>query len=72
MPILDEDAPKQQKQARMSDEMDKWKSGSLKSSSGQPVTKRKQAIAIALNESGQSYKSRGPKKGPRKVIKAKR
>ncbi len=30
--------------------MDEFKHGSLKSSSGQKVTKRKQAVAIALSE----------------------
>ncbi len=30
--------------------MDEYKHGSLQSSSGQKVTKRKQAVAIALNE----------------------
>jgi hypothetical protein len=30
--------------------MHEWKSGTLKSSSGQKVTSRKQAIAIALSE----------------------
>jgi hypothetical protein len=30
--------------------MDEYKHGSLKSSSGQKVTKRKQAVAIALSE----------------------
>lgn len=36
--------------------MDEWKSGSLKSSSGQKITDRKQAIAVALSEAGLSNK----------------
>lgn len=36
--------------------MGEYKSGSLKSSSGAKVTSKKQAIAIALSESGQSKK----------------
>jgi len=39
--------------------MKEFKSGSLKSSSGQKVTNRKQGIAIALSEAGLS---RGKKK----------
>ncbi len=35
-----------------------FKGGKLKSSSGQKVTKRKQAIAIALSEAGLSRKRR--------------
>lgn len=38
--------------------MDEYKSGKLKSSSGKKVTKPKQAIAIALSESGQSKKKK--------------
>jgi hypothetical protein len=40
----------------MKGEMDKWKAGTLKSSSGDKVTSQKQAIAIGLSESGQSKK----------------
>lgn len=36
--------------------MKEFKSGSLKSSSGQKVKSRKQAIAIAMSESGQARK----------------
>lgn len=36
--------------------MDEWKSGKLKSSSGQKVSDRQQAIAIALSEAGLSKK----------------
>jgi len=35
-----------------------FKGGTLKSSSGKPVTKRPQAIAIALSEAGQSRKKK--------------
>ncbi len=34
--------------------MHEFKEGDLRSSSGEKVTKRKQAVAIALSESGQS------------------
>lgn len=37
--------------------MHEFKEGELRSSSGAPVKKRKQAIAIALSESGQSRKT---------------
>ena len=37
--------------------MDEWKSGKLKSSSGQPVTDRNQALAIALHSAGITGKS---------------
>lgn len=37
--------------------MHEFKKGSLKSSSGAKVKKRKQAIAIAMSESGQSRKN---------------
>jgi len=36
--------------------MKEYKSGALKSSSGQRVTDRKQAVAIAMSESGQKKK----------------
>lgn len=36
--------------------MGEFKAGQLRSSSGQKVQKRKQAIAIALSESGQAKK----------------
>jgi len=41
----------------MHSEMSKFKHGTLRSSSGKKVTDRKQAIAIALSESGQSRKT---------------
>ena len=44
--------------------MKEFKEGSLKSSSGQKVTNRKQAIAIGLSEAGLSKKQKkGKKKG---------
>lgn len=44
------------KRAAVKGDMDRFKSGTLKSSSGQKVTNPKQAIAIALSQSGQSKK----------------
>lgn len=38
--------------------MREFKAGALKSSSGAKVVKRKQAVAIAMSESGQSKKKR--------------
>jgi hypothetical protein len=43
--------------------MSEFKSGSLKSSSGQKVKSRKQAIAIAMSEAGMKKK---PTKKPKK------
>jgi len=37
--------------------LNEYKKGELKSSSGKKVTKRSQAVAIALSESGQSKKT---------------
>ena len=37
--------------------MHEYKEGKLRSSSGQKVKKRKQAVAIAMSESGQSRKN---------------
>lgn len=61
MPRLKRNASKKAKQTRVHEEMSKFKRGTLRSSSGQKVTDRKQAIAIALSESGQSRK--GKRKG---------
>ncbi len=58
MPRLKKNASKKAKKNRMHEEMDKYKKGTLKSSSGKKVTSRKQAIAIGLSESGQSKKSK--------------
>lgn len=41
--------------------MGEFKRGALKSSSGAPVTKRKQAVAIAMSESGQARKKKRKK-----------
>ncbi len=48
------------KKAAVKTTMDEWKSGSLHSGSkkGPKVTSQKQAIAIALSESGQSRRKR--------------
>lgn len=42
--------------------MHEFKEGDLHSSSGSKVKKRKQAVAIAMSESGQSRKPKGSKK----------
>lgn len=54
MPRLKPNAPKKAKKERVHEEMHKFKHGTLKSSNGKKVTSRKQAIAIAMSESGQS------------------
>ena len=38
--------------------MSEYKAGGLRSSSGKKVTKRSQAVAIAMSESGQARKKR--------------
>lgn len=43
-------------QAKVHKVMHEFKAGTLKSSSGQKVTNRKQAIAIAMSEAGKSRK----------------
>jgi hypothetical protein len=72
MPTLKKSAPKTAKKARMTGEMDKFKAGTLKSSSGDKVTDRKQAIAIGLSESGQSNAKKSPAKSGKKTPKAKK
>jgi hypothetical protein len=41
--------------------MDEWKQGKLKTNAGKVVKTQKQAIAIALSESGQSYQDKNSK-----------
>lgn len=67
MPRLKRSASKRAKRKRTHEEMHKFKHGTLRSSSGKKVTSRKQAIAIALSESGQSKKrKKGKKRSARK------
>lgn len=67
MPKLTPGASKSAKSARMQDEMHKFQRGGMHSGSksGPVVTSRDQAIAIGLNESGQSKKDRGKRKSKR-------
>ncbi len=60
MPKLNRSAPKKKKKEVMRHEMEKFKEGDLHSGSkkGPVVKSREQAIAIALNESGQSKKKK--------------
>ena len=64
MPILTKSAPKKAKKKRMKDEMEKFESGKLHSSSktGPIVKDKAQALAIGLSESGQSRKKSKKKK----------
>jgi hypothetical protein len=64
MPKLKPSAPKKAKKKRVKEEMDKFKEGKLHSGSkkGPIVSNPKQAIAIALSESGQSKKKKRKKK----------
>ena len=64
MPILKKTASKEAKQKRMQEKMEKFKQGILHSGStkGPKVKSRKQAIAIALSESGQSNKKQPKRK----------
>jgi hypothetical protein len=50
---------KKEKQRKIAKVMREFKSGKLKSSSGEPVTSSQQALAIALSEAGMTRK---PKK----------
>lgn len=63
MPKLSRRASKKAKAARMEEELHKYKVGKLHSESKRgPLAKsRKQAIAIALSESGQSRKRKSKK-----------
>ena len=47
------------KQRKVTKVMREWKGGDLQSSSGETVTNPRQALAIALSESGQSKKPKG-------------
>jgi hypothetical protein len=49
---------KKQKQAKVAKVLGEFKAGTLKSSSGEPVTSERQAIAIALSEAGMSMKKK--------------
>jgi hypothetical protein len=49
---------KKQKQAKLAKVMREFKAGTLKSSSGEPVKSRQQAIAIAMSEAGMSLKGK--------------
>jgi hypothetical protein len=49
------------KQAKVATVMKEYKAGKLKSSSGQKVTKPKQAVAIALSEAGMAKKKKAKK-----------
>lgn len=49
---------KKQKQAKISKVLREFKAGKLKSSSGQPITNYKQAVAVALSEAGMSMKKK--------------
>jgi len=64
MPKLKKSAPKKKKREAMKKEMELFKEGELHSGSkkGPIVKDRKQAIAIGLNISGQSLKSKKKKK----------
>lgn len=63
MPKLSKRASKKAKRTRVREEMSKFKRGDLHSGSkhGRVVKSRRQAIAIALSESGQSRKRRKKK-----------
>lgn len=56
MPRRAKPATAEGKQAKVKKVMDEWKSGELRSGSkhGPVVTSQKQAVAIALSESGQA------------------
>jgi hypothetical protein len=49
---------KKQKQAKVAKVMREFKAGTLKNSSGQPITNYKQAVAVALSEAGMTMKKK--------------
>ncbi|HTB06311.1 MAG TPA: DUF6496 domain-containing protein [Bacteroidia bacterium] len=53
---------KEGKKAKVKKVMKEWKEGELKTNAGEAVTDQKQAIAIALSESGQSNKDKKRKR----------
>ncbi len=55
-------ATKAGKKMKVKKVMDEWKDGELKTNAGKPVKDQKQAVAIALSESGQSYKQKNKSK----------
>ena len=55
-------ATKTGKKRKVKKVMDEWKEGKLKTNAGKSVKDQKQAVAIALSESGQSYKDKKTKK----------
>jgi hypothetical protein len=63
MPKLAKSASKKKKRARMKTELHKFKTGKMHSGSkkGPTVKSRKQAVAIALSESGQSRRKKKAK-----------
>lgn len=52
-----DEAPKMG-QGKVGKVLHEWKAGTLRSSSGQTVTNRRQALAIALSEAGLSRKKK--------------
>lgn len=54
------------KKAKVKKVMGEYTSGSLRSSSGAKVTSRKQAVAIAMSESGQARKQAAKKTAKKK------
>lgn len=62
--------PTSRQKSKVKKVMHEYKHGGLKSSSGAKVKKRKQAIAIAMSESGQSRKTK--KVGGRRATARKR